>query len=70
MQRHAYHMINVEIMKVHVGQILPRGRVTGNKKLRIGGLIVINNGFCIIILNCIKVDMMISYITCEWNLGS
>ena len=25
-------MINVEIIKVHVGQILPCGRVTGNKE--------------------------------------
>ena len=38
MQRHAYHMINVEGIKVHAGQILPCGQVTGNKKLTTGGL--------------------------------
>ena len=32
-------MINVEIIKVHAGQILPCGWVTGNKELTIGGLI-------------------------------
>ena len=31
-------MINVEIIKVHAGQILPCGRVTGNKEFTIGGL--------------------------------
>ena len=33
-------MINVEIIKVHAGQILlPCGRVTGNKEFTIGGQI-------------------------------
>ena len=32
-------MINIEIIKVHAGQILPCGRVTGNKEFTIGGLI-------------------------------
>ena len=32
-------MIKVEIIKVHAGQILPCGRVTGNKEFTIGGLI-------------------------------
>ena len=31
-------MINIEIIKVHAGQILPCGRVTGNKEFTIGGL--------------------------------
>ena len=31
-------MINVEIIKVHAGQIIPCGRVTGNKECTIGGL--------------------------------
>ena len=31
-------MINVEIMKVHAGQILPYERVTGNKEFTIGDL--------------------------------
>ena len=31
-------MINVEIMKVHAGQTLTYGWVTGNKKFTIGGL--------------------------------
>ena len=30
-------MIYVEIIKGHVGQILPCGRVTGNKEFTIGG---------------------------------
>ena len=34
-------MINVEIIKVHAGQISPCGRVTGNKEFTIGGLIAI-----------------------------
>ena len=34
-------MINVEIIKVHSGQILPCGRVTGNKEFTIGGLSII-----------------------------
>ena len=34
-------MINVEIIKVHAGQILPCGRVTGNKEFTIGGLTVL-----------------------------
>ena len=33
-------MINVEIIKVHAGQILPCGWVTGNKEFIIGGLIL------------------------------
>ena len=33
-----YHVISVEIIKVHAGQILPRVQVTGNKELIIGGL--------------------------------
>ena len=33
-------MINVEIIKVHVGKILPCGRVIGNKEFTIGGLII------------------------------
>ena len=32
MQTHAYHMINVEKIKFHVGQILLHGWVTGNKE--------------------------------------
>ena len=32
-------MINVEIIKVHARQILPCGRVTGNKEFTIGDLI-------------------------------
>ena len=32
-------MINVEIIKVYAGQILPCGQVTGNKEFTIGGLI-------------------------------
>ena len=32
-------MINVEIIKVHAGKILPCRRVTGNKEFTIGGLI-------------------------------
>ena len=32
-------MINVEIIKVHVDQILPCGRVTGKKEFTIDGLI-------------------------------
>ena len=31
-------MINVEIIKVHIAQSLPCGRVTGNKEFTIGGL--------------------------------
>ena len=31
-------MINVGIIKVHVGQILPCGQVIGNKEFTIGGL--------------------------------
>ena len=31
-------MINVEIIKVHVGQILPCEQVTGNKEFTIGDL--------------------------------
>ena len=38
MQWHAYHMISVEIINVHAGQILPCGQVTGNKEFTIGGL--------------------------------
>ena len=34
-------MINVEIIKVHAGQILSCGRVTGNKEFTIGGLITV-----------------------------
>ena len=35
-------MINVEIIKVHAGQILPCGQVTGNKEFTIGGLNVVH----------------------------
>ena len=49
---YAYHVINVEIIKVHAGQILPCGRVTGNKEFTIGGL---NNEFnlfhCLVLLH-------------------
>ena len=31
-------MINVEIIKVYAGQILPCGQVTGNKEFTIGGV--------------------------------
>ena len=34
-------MNNVEIIKVHAGQILPCGRVTGNKEFTIGGLMAL-----------------------------
>ena len=34
----AYHVINVEIIKVCADQILPCGQVTGNKELTTGGL--------------------------------
>ena len=35
-------MINVEIIKVHADQILPCGRVTGNKEFTIGGLRIVH----------------------------
>ena len=37
-------MISVEIIKVHVGQILPCRWVTGNKELIIGGLKLYSHG--------------------------
>ena len=36
-------MINVEVIKVHAGQILPCGRVTGNKEFTIGDLTQVLN---------------------------
>ena len=58
-------MINVEIIKVHVGQILPCGRVTGNKELTIGGLTIAINlvSFCFCVelhVNLILVDLLAS----------
>ena len=40
MERCAYHVINVKIINVHMGQILPCGQVTGNelKEFKISGL--------------------------------
>ena len=35
---YTYHLISVEIIKVHAGQILPCVQVTGNKELTIGSL--------------------------------
>ena len=43
--RHTKLVINVEIIKIHVSQILPYGRVTGNKEFTIDDLIGINRKF-------------------------
>ena len=49
-------MINVEIIKVHAGQILPCGRVTGNKEFTIGD--PINCHRLIQIANLIQVGIL------------
>ena len=48
-------MINVEIIKVHAGQILPCGWVTGNKEFTIGGLNTVASctfSYCKLATNC------------------
>ena len=40
-------MINVEIIKVRAGQILPCGQVTGNKEFTVGSLIYKSVQLCI-----------------------
>ena len=44
-------MINVEIIKVCAGQILPCGQVTGNKEFTVGSLIYKSVQLCMEILS-------------------
>ena len=61
---HAYHVINVEIVKVHVGQILPCGQVTVNKELRIGGL---EDRHLFMLVLIISHVMIIHFVQINWE---
>ena len=51
-------MVNAEIIKVHAGQILSCGQVTGNNEFTIGGLIQVPNDQNTLIVQSILQNMV------------
>ena len=67
-----YHMINIEIMKVHVGQVLPCGQVTRDKEFIIGGLSLIKERGQLLYWSFVHIGYVINayynqYHSCIWT---